>query len=125
MTEQSTQLDARIPEELAGHRLDQALARMFPDYSRSRLKSWLMDGQVLVDGAVWRPRDRVDGGEIVELTVVHETAVHAEPEPIPLDIAFEDEALLVINKPADQAWAHGSTMGWAMTQRICLALWWE
>jgi 23S rRNA pseudouridine1911/1915/1917 synthase len=80
--------------------LDQALAQMFPDYSRSRLKAWLMDGQVLVDGAVWRPRDRVDGGEIVELTVIQEAAVRAKPEAIPLDIAFEDEALIVINKPA-------------------------
>ena len=99
MTEQSTQLDARIPDELAGQRLDQALAQMFPDYSRSRLKSWLVEGRVLVDGAVWRPRDRVDGGEFVELTVVPETAVVAEPEPIPLDVAFEDDALLVVNKP--------------------------
>ena len=100
MTEQSTQLDARIPEELQGLRLDQALAQMFPDYSRSRLKSWLVGGQVLVDGAAWRPRDRVEGGEIVELTVVHEAAVRAEPEPISLDIPFEDEALIVVNKPA-------------------------
>ena len=100
MTEQSTQHDARVPDELSGLRLDQALAQMFPDYSRSRLKAWLVDGQVLVDGAVWRPRDRVDGGEIVELTVVREAAVRAAPEPIPLDIAFEDEVMLVVNKPA-------------------------
>lgn len=100
MTEQSTQFDATVPAEFAGLRLDQALAQMFPDYSRSRLKAWLMDGQVLVDGAVWRPRDRVDGGEIVELTVVQEAAVRAEPEPIPLDVAFEDEVLIVVNKPA-------------------------
>ena len=100
MTEHDTQLSASVPVELAGQRLDRALAQMFPDYSRSRLKAWLMDGQVLVDGGVWRPRDRVDGGEIVELTLVPELVVAAEPEPIPLDIAFEDDALIVVNKPA-------------------------
>ena len=100
MTEQETQLSASVPHELAGQRLDRVLAQMFPDYSRSRLKAWLMDGQVLVDGGVWRPRDRVDGGETVDLTLIPEVVVAAEPEPIGLDIAYEDEALVVVNKPA-------------------------
>jgi 23S rRNA pseudouridine1911/1915/1917 synthase len=95
MTEQRTQ----IPDELAGQRLDQALAQMFPDYSRSRLKAWLLSGAVLVDGALWRPRDRVAGGETVELQVVPEVAVRAGAEVIPLDVVFEDDALLVVNKP--------------------------
>jgi 23S rRNA pseudouridine1911/1915/1917 synthase len=89
-----------VPEELAGLRLDQALAKMFPDYSRSRLKSWLIGGAVLVDGDKRRPKDRVDGGEEIELNIVAEVAVSSEPEPISLDIVFEDEALLVINKQA-------------------------
>ena len=89
-----------VPEELAGLRLDQALAKMFPDYSRSRLKSWLIGGAVLVDGDQCRPKDRVDGGEEIELNIVAEVAVSSEPEPISLDIVFEDEALLVINKQA-------------------------
>jgi 23S rRNA pseudouridine1911/1915/1917 synthase len=80
--------------------LDQALAKMFPDYSRSRLKSWLIGGAVLVDGDKRRPKDRVDGGEEIELNIVTEVAVSSEPEPISLDIVFEDEALLVINKQA-------------------------
>lgn len=95
MTEQRTQ----IPDELAGRRLDQALAQMFPEYSRSRLKAWLLNGAVLVDGELWRPRDRVAGGETVELQVVPEVAVRAGPEVIPLDVVFEDDALLVVNKP--------------------------
>ncbi len=95
MTEQRTQ----IPDELAGHRLDQALAQMFPEYSRSRLKAWLLGGSVLVDGKVWRPRDRVAGGETVELQIVLEAVVRAEPEAIALDVIFEDDALLVVNKP--------------------------
>ncbi len=89
-----------VPDELAGLRLDQALAKMFPDYSRSRLKAWLVGGAVLVDGDKRRPKDRVDGGEEIELNVVAEAAVRSEPEPIRLDIVFEDEALLVINKQA-------------------------
>jgi 23S rRNA pseudouridine1911/1915/1917 synthase len=100
MSEQRTQHTARIPDELAGQRLDQALARMFPDYSRSRLKAWLLDGSVLVDGASWRPRDPVQGGETVVLIVTADVVVRAEPEPMALDIVFEDDDLLVINKPA-------------------------
>ena len=100
MTEQRTQHTKAIPDELAGQRLDQALARMFPDYSRSRLKAWLLDGSVLVDGAQWRPRDRVLGGETVVVTVNTDAAVHAEPEPMKLDVVYEDADLLVINKPA-------------------------
>jgi 23S rRNA pseudouridine1911/1915/1917 synthase len=88
-----------VPLELAGLRLDQALARMFPDYSRSRLKAWLLSGAVLVDGEKRRPRDRIDGGEEVHLHAVAEIAVASQPEAIGLDIVFEDEVLLVINKP--------------------------
>ena len=100
MTEERTQHTARIPDELAGQRLDQALARMFPDYSRSRLKSWLLDGSVLIDGAARRPRDPVHGGESVVLNVTADAAVRAEPEPMALDVVFEDDDLLVVNKPA-------------------------
>lgn len=73
---------------------------MFPDYSRSRLKAWLLDGAVLVDGAQRRPRDRVLGGETVVVTVSAEAAVRAEPQPMGLDVVYEDADLLVINKPA-------------------------
>ena len=100
MTDESTQHSGQVPDELAGQRLDQALARMFPDYSRSRLKAWLLDGSVLVDGAPWRPRDRVQGGETVVVTVSVDAAVRAEAEAMPLDVVFEDGDLLVINKPA-------------------------
>ena len=62
MSDQRIQHSGQIPDELAGQRLDQALASMFPDFSRSRLKAWLLDGAILVDGTVRRPRDRVQGG---------------------------------------------------------------
>ena len=89
-----------IPDDLAGQRLDRALAALFPEYSRSRLKSWLLDGALLVDGESPRPRDPVLGGETVALQIEPEAAVIAEPEPIALDVVHEDEALMVINKPA-------------------------
>lgn len=89
-----------VPDELAGLRLDQALAQMFPDFSRSRLKSWLLGGVVLVDGEQRRPRDRVDGGEEIALRAVTEQAVTSKPEPMQLDVVYEDDAMLVINKPA-------------------------
>lgn len=95
-----TPLTKPVPDELAGLRLDQALARMFPEYSRSRLKEWLLDGAITLDAGPRRPRDAVAGGEIVCLRPQAEANVRAAPEPIALTILFEDEHLLVINKPA-------------------------
>ena len=90
-----------VPDDLAGHRLDQALAAMFPQYSRSRLKSWILAGNVTVDGRELRPRDPVSGGEVVALTPLLEVAAaEARAEPVEFAVAFEDDALLVINKPA-------------------------
>lgn len=97
---ESNVLSEAIPDDLAGKRLDQTLARMFPQYSRSRLKSWILKGLVTVDGEVMRPRDAVSGGATVVLEPQAETAVTSEPEPMSLEIAYEDEALLVIDKPA-------------------------
>ena len=89
-----------IPDDLAGLRLDQALARMFPEYSRSRLKEWLLAGAIIVEGGPKRPRDAVSGGEKVTMQAVAEVIVRAEPEAIALDIVHEDDDLLVVNKPA-------------------------
>jgi len=89
-----------VPEELAGLRLDQALARMFPEYSRSRLKEWLLAGAITIDGGSRRPRDAVAGGEMVCLEPREESEVRAAPEPISLDVVYEDNDLLVVNKPA-------------------------
>jgi 23S rRNA pseudouridine1911/1915/1917 synthase len=72
---------------------------MFPEYSRSRLKDWILRGQVVVDGATRRPKDAVLYGERVELTAVTEPAVTSLPEPIELQVVHEDEDLLIINKP--------------------------
>jgi 23S rRNA pseudouridine1911/1915/1917 synthase len=96
----SATLTQTVPARLAGQRLDQALANMFPKYSRSRLKEWILQGQVVVDGASRRPRDAVMAGEVVELTALAEPAVVSLPEPIELQVVHEDEELLIVNKPA-------------------------
>ncbi|MCH8335916.1 MAG: 23S rRNA pseudouridine(1911/1915/1917) synthase RluD [Proteobacteria bacterium] len=88
-----------IPAELSGQRLDRALARMFPEYSRSRLKSWLLQGFITVNERAMRPRDPVIGGESVLLQLQPEISVKSEPEALDLDIIFEDEDCLVVNKP--------------------------
>lgn len=94
------QLTAYVPAEMAGLRLDQALAQLFPAYSRARLQQWVRAGEVRVDTKQWRPRDKVHGGELVELTAVLKAEGAWQSESIALDIMYEDAALLVINKPA-------------------------
>ncbi|HXS72434.1 MAG TPA: 23S rRNA pseudouridine(1911/1915/1917) synthase RluD [Rhodanobacteraceae bacterium] len=93
-------LRGKLPADAAGRRFDQALAGLFPDYSRSRLAGWIKSGAVTLDGLGATPRQLVRGGEMVELTVVEENAVEAAPEPIALRILHEDAELLVLDKPA-------------------------
>ncbi|MBJ90221.1 MAG: 23S rRNA pseudouridine(1911/1915/1917) synthase RluD [Woeseia sp.] len=89
-----------IPANLTGLRLDIALARMFPEYSRSRLKRWILQQYITVDEQVMRPRDQVLGGESVVLNPITETYASSEPQLVDFKIAYEDEDLLVVNKPA-------------------------
>jgi len=93
-------LKATIPEAFHGQRLDQALAGLFPDYSRSRLQKWLKDGQITLNGQHARAREKVYGGEEVVIQAQLEEEGHWQAEAIPLSIVFEDEHILVINKPA-------------------------
>ena len=93
-------LSAVIDGKQAGQRLDQALAVLFADYSRSRLQQWIREGRVQVDGHILKPKDKVFGGEQVQLRASFEPRVPCSPEPIKLDLVFEDEHLLVVNKPA-------------------------
>jgi 23S rRNA pseudouridine1911/1915/1917 synthase len=99
MTEPESRLNATVPLELAGRRFDQALAELFPDYSRSRLSIWIKDGAALLDGASAAPRQIVRGGEMVTLSVRLEREIGAEAEAIPLDIRYEDADVIVVDKP--------------------------
>jgi 23S rRNA pseudouridine1911/1915/1917 synthase len=92
--------EAVVPLSAAGRRFDQALAAMFPDYSRSRLTTWVKAGAVTLDGAPAAPRQLLRGGEQVRLEAELETEVASAPEDIALEIVYEDPHLLVLNKPA-------------------------
>lgn len=95
------ELEEFIPDEMRGLRLDQALAQLFPDYSRGQLSKWIKAGDVLVDDAQRKPRDAVHGGEqvIIRTTLVAQDESWTA-EAIELDIVYEDDDVIIINKPA-------------------------
>lgn len=90
-----------VPDHLYGKRLDQVLAELFPDYSRSRIKNWIQAGQVQIDGVVEsKPRHKLLGGEQLAVDAELQEEVQHEAEAIELTILYEDDDILVINKPA-------------------------
>ena len=93
-------LNAQVPVERTGARLDAIAAELFPDYSRSRLQGWIKAGALRVDGQTAKPKDKMLGGERLELAAEPEQQGEWQAEDIDLDIVFEDEQLLVLNKPA-------------------------
>nr|WP_232516558.1 23S rRNA pseudouridine(1911/1915/1917) synthase RluD [Thauera sp. K11] len=104
-----------VPADCAGLRVDQALARLFPEHSRSRLQSWLKEGRVRVDGAAPEAKRKVWGGECLEVEAAPPPEASAElPEDIPLQVVFEDDTLLVIDKPAGLV-VHPGSGNWTGT----------
>jgi len=90
-----------IPAELAGLRLDQALARLLPEHSRSRIRTWIDAGRVSVAGGASQAKQKLFGGERVVVSPVEDPrAKPLAPQALPLSIVYEDEALVVIDKPA-------------------------
>ncbi len=99
---QEIQLTATINESQLGQRLDQALAELFPDYSRSRIKEWILDDRVQVNGRlVNKPKEKMLGGEQVSIDALIDEDMRFEPQNLPLNIVYEDDDILVINKPRD------------------------
>lgn len=92
-------LSATVPAALAGQRLDQALVTLFPQFTRSQLQQWIAAGHVRVGNAIPRKRDRLRGGEQVEIHAPLAPVIAATAENIPLDVVYEDSEFLVINKP--------------------------
>ena len=106
---------ADIPESLAGKRIDQALAIMFPDFSRSRLQQWIKEGHVQIAGARCEASRKVIGGESVLLRCQAGADEQAfRPEDIPLDVVHEDAALLVVDKPPGLV-VHPGSGNWSGT----------
>ena len=93
-------LEARIPIQSHGMRLDQVVAELFPDYSRNRLATWIKEGRLTVDGKTMKPRDKALASAHVVLEVADEPVIDWQPQTLPLDVIFEDEHILVVNKPA-------------------------
>ncbi len=109
-----------IPADSAGLRLDAALARLFPEHSRSRLQAWIREGRVTVDGAAADAKRKVLGGERVNVAVAPTTAASSEQaEDIALPVVFEDEHLLVIDKPAGLV-VHPGSGNWSGTMMNAL-----
>jgi 23S rRNA pseudouridine1911/1915/1917 synthase len=88
-----------VTDDWAGKRLDQVLVALFPEYSRSRLQRWLKDGQITVNGEFLRGKDKVYGGEEIELYPQLESESSWQAQDIPLDIVYEDPHILVVHKP--------------------------
>ncbi len=99
-TTQKIQHSLTIPVDFAGLRLDQAVAKLLPDYSRALLQKWIKNGDLQVNGQTVKPRATVFGDETITLTAELEPQTDWAAEPMPLNIVYEDEALLVLNKPA-------------------------
>jgi 23S rRNA pseudouridine1911/1915/1917 synthase len=99
---QQLQLTATVAESQLGQRLDQALAELFPDYSRSRIKDWILEQRVQVNGkTIAKPKEKVLGGEAIAIDAQIEEEERWIAQDIALDIVYEDNDILVINKPRD------------------------
>lgn len=92
---------AEVSMACIGRRFDQIAADLFTDYSRSRLQQWIKQGQLLVDGQQQTPKYKLQGGEVLHLQTRLQSEGDWQAEDIPLDVVFEDQHILVINKPAD------------------------
>ena len=114
-SEQAACIDLTVPNELAGTRLDAALAKLLPDYSRSRITSWIKDGLVQCNGQTTSPKHKLIGGELLRVQIQPSEENQAfEPEAMDLDIVYEDDSVIVLNKPAGLV-VHPAAGNWTGT----------
>ena len=116
---QTLSRQAIVPDELAGKRLDQAAALVLPEFSRTRLKQWIQSGQLTLDGATVDAKQRVCGGERLNLEATLEPLSAVGPEAIPLDVVYEDGDVIVIDKPAGLV-VHPGAGNWSGTLQNAL-----
>ncbi|WP_444906457.1 23S rRNA pseudouridine(1911/1915/1917) synthase RluD [Microbulbifer sp. SSSA008] len=93
-------LDIQIPANMAGRRLDQAAAELIPDFSRARLQSWIKGGQLTLNGAPAKAKEKLFGGELIQLRAELEPQGSWAAQDLDLNIMYEDDCLMVVNKPA-------------------------
>lgn len=108
-------INTTVPIQLAGMRLDAAIAKMLPDYSRSRISTWIKNGLVQCNGNTATPKDKLIGGEQLHIQIQQSDENQAfQPEPMNLNIVFEDDTVIVINKPAGLV-VHPAAGNWTGT----------
>ncbi|GAC1376605.1 MAG: 23S rRNA pseudouridine(1911/1915/1917) synthase RluD [Aquirhabdus sp.] len=105
---------AVIDESLAGLRFDQVAATLFSEFSREKLKEWMLAGDLTFDGKIVKPKSRALGGETLNLDVTLAEQTRSLPEEMPLNIIFEDDQIIVINKPAGLV-VHPGVGNWSGT----------
>lgn len=93
-------LKAEVPEGYGGLRLDQVAAKLFPDYSRARLQLWIKSGELTVNGKQHKIREKLISGELLELHAEVENEDRWEAEDLAIDVVYEDDELIVVNKAA-------------------------
>ncbi len=91
-------LNIIIPKRMAGARIDAAISEMLPDFSRSKISTWIKSGDAIINSKTFKPKDRVNGTEIVFLSLKQKQTNDWMPEKIPLDIVYEDDDIIVLNK---------------------------
>jgi 23S rRNA pseudouridine1911/1915/1917 synthase len=99
MTEHITK-ESKVADTMMGMRLDQVVAELFSEYSRSRLQAWIKSGDLTVDGKAWKTKTKVKGGELLRLVATLESETRWVAQEIPLNICYEDDDILLLNKPA-------------------------
>lgn len=92
-------LQFQLDESYLGQRIDQVAALVWSDFSREKLKQWLKDGHLLVNGNTVKPKYKCEGNELLTLDVELEVQTKSLPENIPLNVVYEDDDIIVINKP--------------------------
>ena len=95
------QYQISVPEELEGKRLDQVIASLCPEHSRSRIQAWIKSGDVSVNKQKYKQRDIVNSGDVIDIDTLIEAIDEYQPEKIPLDIIYEDDAIIIVNKPCN------------------------
>lgn len=94
-----------IPREYHNQRIDSVLAQLLPEYSRSQISGWIKTGEIKINSKPCRPKDKSVGGDVIDMHVDFTADIDpdfklSQPEDIPLQVIYEDEEVLVINKPA-------------------------
>ena len=94
------QLETIVPKELEDKRLDLVLSKLFPKYSRSKIQSWIKAGEVEVNDLNYKQRDTVNYGDVIKINTTLRNIVKDKAEPIELNVIYEDNEIILINKQA-------------------------